>query len=113
MYTITIVLKNANTTPVVMLYKDVQTFDAAKMAVSATDRINLTDDFENELRANIADIAAFKFENMDQARLALIEFHLHQQRTQQMLQTRVEADPSYGRRSNTLLSPIPAFNGRG
>ena len=117
MFTITIFLKSMNALPISMVYSSSKAFDAARNLVANGDddqTLQISDDFGQSFIAQKENIAAVKFENMDETRKLMIEHNLYQHVTKAMMDARVEGDPRITRtRGAALLNPanMPQFNG--
>lgn len=117
MFTITVFLKSLNAPPITLVYTERKTFDIGRaLALAATEEpLIISDDFEQDLIALRENIAAFKFESMDETRKLMIEHNLYQHVTKAMMDARVGSDPRITRtRGATLMDPnsLPAYNGR-
>ena len=72
-----------------------------------SDRIELIDDFEQRVSLSRAANYGVMLENFDKAKLAAVEFGMHNARTQAAFQTRAQADPSLRtQRGPAVLTPM-------
>lgn len=78
---------------------------------SIAERVELVDDFEQRVSLSRSTGYGVMLENFDKAKLAAIEFGMHNARTQAAFQTRAQADPSLRtQRGPAIYSPLPNGN---
>ncbi len=73
---------------------------------NAADRIELIDDFDQRISLSRSAGYGIMLENFDKAKLAAIEFGMHNARTQAGFQARAQADHSLRQRGPAVLAPM-------
>src|SRR5215475_3921217 len=93
MFAITVIVR---TIPFRFVYTDETRAIAASVMLASPlgDFVTLTDDFGQTLNCKKENISGYISEDLEKSKLAAVELMLHQQRTQNLAQKRVQADPS-------------------
>lgn len=97
MYSITLVVGNSST-PWTLLYKTEATSNPAALTIhhslTTGAGLDLHDDFGQTVHAAAGELKGYMSEDLDQSKLAHIEFGLHRARMQLDMSKRAEVDPA-------------------